>query len=168
MIVSRKKVLPDDVRSFCISLVRGYPRRREQYNLKREELISVTPYNVVKIKGTGGPKDAKDDERNWEGAIVPSSHNASRTTEDVTERILGLEKLPETQYMRAVEYAAKNVGLDLTAKDRKVLVNAIFKSCQQGRKYPFERLGVEGMERSCFYDRRTKFLIDIAKYLGIL
>ena len=160
--MSRRKLLEDDVREFCLSIVKGYPRRRKEYNLKREELISITPCNVVKIRGAG------DDERNWEGSIVPGSHNASRTTEDVTERILALEKLPETQYMRAVEYAAKNVGLDLTAKDRKVLVNAIFKSCQQGRKYPFERLGVEGMERSCFYDRRTKFLADIARYLGIV
>lgn len=161
--MSRKKVLPNDVRKFCLSLVQGYSRRRKEYNLKREELTSITPCNIVKIRDP----NKKDDERNWEGVSLPSAHNASRTTEDITEKILGLEKLPETQYMRAVEFAAGNIGLDLMEKDRKVLVNAIFKSCLQGRKYPFERLGVEGMERSCFYDRRTKFLIDIAKYLKI-
>ena len=166
--MSRKKILPDDVRSFCLSLVRGYRRRREEYNLKRAELVNITPCNVVKIKGTGGPRDAKDDERNWEGAIVPSAHHASRTTEDVTERILALEKLPETQYMRAVEYAEKNIGLDLMPKHRKALANAIIRSCREGRRYPFERSGIDFMERSCFYDRRTKFLADIAIYLGIL
>lgn len=147
-----------------MSLVRGYSRRRKEYNQKREELMNITPCNIIKIKD---PKK-KDDERTWEGVSLPSAHHASRTTEDITEKILGLEKLPETQYMRAVEYAEKNVGLDLIENDRKKLVNAIFKSCLEGRKYPFERLGVEGMERSCFYDRRTKFLIDIAKYLKIM
>ncbi len=161
--MSRKRVLPNDVRKFCLALVQGYSRRRKEYNQQWAELTSITPCNIVKIRD---PKKI-DDERNWEGVSLPSAHNASRTTEDIAAKTLALENLPETQYMRAVEYAAGRIGLDLTKKDREVLVNAVFKSCLQGRKYPFERLGVEGMERSCFYDRRTKFLLDIAKYLKI-
>lgn len=162
--MSRTKILPDDVRQNCISLVKGYARRKEAYNLRREELLNNTPDNIVTIKDPDHPND----ESKHEGVYIPGSRLASRTTEDITERILGLENLPETQRMRAVEHAAKNVGLDLSAKDRKILVNAIFKSCIEGRRYPFERLGVEGMERSCFYDRRRKFLIDIAKYMNLI
>ena len=162
--MSRTKILPDDVKQNCISLVKGYARRREAYNLRREELLNNTPDNIVTIKDPDRPND----ESKHEGVYIPGSRLASRTTEDITERILGLENLPETQRMRAVEHAAKNVGTDLTAKDRKILVNAIFKSCIEGRRYPFERLGIEGMERSCFYDRRRKFLIDIAKYMNLI
>ena len=47
-------------------------------------------------------------------------------------------------------------------------MQAIFQSCADGRKHPFERLGVAGMERSCFYERRMKFLVDIAKYMELV
>ena len=78
------------------------------------------------------------------------------------------ENALELQRVRAVEYAAGNVGRDLAEADRRKLLQAIFKSCTDGRKYPFEKLGVDTMERSCFYDRRTKFLMDIAKYMDLL
>lgn len=162
--MSRVKVLPDDVKQNCLALVKGYARRREEYRLRRQELMNNSPNNLITIKDREHP----DDERKQEGVMLPGSHHASRTTEDVTERILGLEKLAETKRMRAVEHAAKRVGLDLCEEDREKLRNAIMKSCIAGRKYPFERLGVDGMERSCFYDRRMKFLIDIAKYMDMI
>jgi len=74
----------------------------------------------------------------------------------------------ERQRVQAVEYAAGNVGRDLSERDREILLQAIFKSCTDGRKFPFEKLGVDMMERTCFYDRRTKFLMDIAKYMELL
>ena len=74
----------------------------------------------------------------------------------------------ELQRVRAVEYAAGNVGQDLNEKDRKTLLKAIFKSCTDGRKFPFEKLGVDMMERTSFYDRRTKFLMDIAKCMDLM
>lgn len=74
----------------------------------------------------------------------------------------------ELQRVRAVEYAAGNVGRDLSENDRQTLLQAIFKNCTDGRKFPFEKLGVDMMERTCFYDRRTKFLMDIAKYMDLL
>lgn len=163
--MSRVKVLPDDVKQNCLSLVRGYARRREEYHCRRMELINNTPSNQVTVH-----RDKKDpyDTDKQVGAIIPGAHNASRTTEDITLRLMGLEKLPDTKRMRAVEHAEKRIGQDLSERDRKILVDAIFKSCIHGRKYPFERLGVEGMERSCFYDRRLKFLIDIAKYMDMI
>ena len=74
----------------------------------------------------------------------------------------------EQRRLRAVELAAENIGQDLTEPCRRALVQAIFQSCAGGRKHPFERLGVAGMERSCFYERRMKFLVDIAKYMELV
>lgn len=162
--MSRVKVLSDDMRLECLALVKAYDRRRKTYKLKREEIIRSSSDNIVTIADPDHP----DDKRKGEGVYIPGSHFATRTTENISERLLALEEHPETQKMRAVEYAAKNIGSDLTTKDRKTLKDAIFKSCLNGRRYPFERLNVEGMERSCFYDRRRKFLIDIAKYMKML
>ena len=163
--MSRVKSMPDDVKQNCLSLVKGYARRREEYRQRRLELISKSPNNHVTIYTD--PEDPYNTEKHI-GAIIPSGHNASRTTEDITQSILALENLPETRRMRAVEYAAERIGQDLQAKDKELLRLAIFKSCIDGRKYPFERLCVDTMERSCFYDRRRKFLLDIAKYMEMI
>lgn len=163
--MSRTKRLPDDVKMNCISLVKGYDRRRREYRLRREELMHTTPNNIITLRDPDDP----DNENKHEGVLLPGSHHASRTTEDIAERILGLENQADTQRMRAVEYATDRIGLDLVDKaERDALRKAIFLSCTQGRKYPFERLGVIGMERSCFYDRRMKFLTDIAKYMDMI
>lgn len=162
--MSRVKTLPDDVKQNCLALVRGYNRRREEYRLRRMEALSNSPDNVYTIRD----KEHPEDERKHVGVLIPGAHHASRTTEDVTLRLEGLENLIETKRMRAVEYAAERVGLDLPEDQRRKLVKAIFTSCIQGRRYPFERLQVEGMERTCFYDRRMKFLVDIAKYMDLV
>lgn len=132
--MSRVKVLPDDVKDSCLALVRGYDRRRREYN-----------------------------QRHWEVL-----HCASSTTEDIATKLDDLESLPETRRMRAVEHALGLVGLDLCEKHRKDLRKAILTSCVYGRKYPFERLHVEGMERSAFYNRRLRFLEEIAKFEGMI
>lgn len=162
--MSRARSLPKDVRDTCLAYVRGYERRKREYALRREELMSHSPNNIITIKD----KDDPEDESKHTGAILPSSHNASRTTEDVTLKLQGLEEQLETKRMRAVEYAAGLIGRDLAEDHRKNLVDAIFISCIQGRRSPFERLRVVGMERSCFYARRMKFLVDIAIYLELI
>lgn len=157
--------MPDDVKQNCISLVKGYARRREEYRNRRMELMNKSPDNHITVYRD--PKDPYNTTRHI-GAIIPSGHNASRTTEDIAQRVMALENLLETKRMRAVEYACDRVGQDLSPDDRKRLQGAIFKSCIDGRKYPFERLCIDTMERSCFYDRRRKFLYDIAKYMDMI
>lgn len=107
--MSRKKVLPDDVKKICLALVQGYERRRR---------LACHPLDLQRV--------------------------------------------------RAVEYASDNVGRDLAEGDQRILLQAFMKSCTEGRKFPFEKLGVDIMERTCFYDRRTKFLEDIAKYMKLI
>ena len=79
-----------------------------------------------------------------------------------------IEELPETKRMRAVEEAKRAIGLDLPEVMRAKLVDAIMLNCKSGRRYPYEYLDVEGIGRTDFYQRRTRFLMDIAKYLGLV
>ena len=162
--MARVKQLPDDVKQNCISLVRGYARRKKEYAQKRAELMTNSSDKIITIRD----KDHPDDEGKMEGVMLPGSHNATRTTENIAMRMIGLEEHMDTRRMRAVEYAEGRIGLDLPEDQRRILSRAIFISCTQGRKYPFERLRVDGMERSCFYDRRMRFLIDIAKYMDMI
>ena len=162
--MARVKQLPDDVKQNCLSLVRGYARRKREYAQKRQELMSNSSDRVITILD----KDDPENEKKSMGVMLPGSHGASRTTERIAERMLSLEEHPDTIRMRAVEYAAARIGLDMPEDQRKILEKAIFTSCIQGRQCPFERMQVEGMERSCFYDRRMRFLIDIAKYMDMI
>lgn len=162
--MARVKQLPDDVKQNCLSLVRGYERRKREYEQKRMELMSSGSGNVITIRD----RDHPDDDQKSFGVLLPGSHNASRVTENIAERMIGLEEHPDTIRLRAVEYARDRIGIDLPESQRKKLVKAIFISCIQGKKCPFERLHVEGMERSSFYDRRMRFLIDIAKFMGMI
>ena len=161
--MARVKQLPDDVKQNCLSLVRGYARRKKEYAQKRAELMTNSSDKVITIRD----KDHTNDDGKSFGVMMPSAHNTSRTTENIAMRVIGLDHM-ETRRMRAVEYAEGRIGLDLPESQRKDLARAIFTSCTKGREYPFERLCVEGMERSCFYDRRMRFLIDIAKYMDMI
>lgn len=162
--MARIKQLPDDVKQNCLSLVRGYSRRKKEYAQKRAELMTSSSDRTITIRD----KDHPEDEKKNTGVMLPGSHNASRTTENIAMRMVGLEDHADTRRMRAVEYAEGRIGQDLPEDQRKILIKAIFTSCIQGRRCPFERLHVEGMERSCFYDRRMRFLIDIAKYMDMI
>ena len=162
--MSRPQKLPDDVRQTCIQLVRGYDRRVREYYDRRREIIEGTSCRREVIRD-------KEDPDNWKKTIwayPPAAHSASRTTEGITDQLLGLEELPETRRMRAVEQAKLHIGLDLPEDMRRKLAAAVILNCKSGRRYPYEYLDVEGIGRTDFYDRRMRFLIDIAEYLEYL
>ena len=100
------------------------------------------------------------------GAMI---HNeAGLQAEEVARKLRVLEDLPETRRMRAVENSLESIGADLTEDQRSRLSRAIYSSCVAGREYPFERLGIDGMEGSCFYARRRKFLEEIAMRMEMM
>lgn len=162
--MSRIQKLPDDVRQTCIQMVRGYDRRVREFYDRRREIIDGSPSRFEVIKD----KDAPEDWQKNSYFYPPSSHNASRTGEDKTMQLMGLEDLPETKRMRAVEQAKLQIGLDLPEKMRQKLADAIILNCKAGRRYPYEYLDVEGVGRTDFYDRRTSFLVSIAEYLEMI
>lgn len=164
MPLSRPKLIPDDVRQTCIQIVRGYDRRKREYYDRRRDIIegSTARFEVIKDK---------EDPDNWEKTSYfypPSSHSVSKTGEDKAMQLLALEELPETKRMRAVEEARATIGLDLPEGMRNKLVDAIILNCKSGKKYRYEILDVEGIGRTDFYTRRTRFLIDIAKRLELM
>lgn len=162
--MSRPKLIPDDVRQTCIQIVRGYDRRKREYYDRRREIIEGSPVRFEVIRDKDHPED-------WEKTTYffpPSSHSASRIGEDKALQLLYLEDLPETKRMRAVEDARANIGLDLPETMRNKLVEAIMLNCKSGKKYRYEILDVEGIGRTDFYARRTRFLIDIARQLEMM
>lgn len=162
--MARTKLLPDDVRQTCIQMVRGYDRRVREFYDRRREIIDGSPSRFEVIKD-------KDDPEDWQKNSYfypPSSPNASRTGEEKAIQLMGLEELPETKRMRAVEQAKLHIGLDLPEAMRAKLVNAIMLNCKSGRRYPYEHLDVEGIGRTDFYMHRTHFLMDIAKHLDMI
>ena len=162
--MSRTKMLPDDVRKVCIQIVCGYQRRRQEYMLRRAELMDNRQDKIITIRDARDP----DNEKLHEGVCLPGSHTASRTTEDVTERILGLEDIPETKRMRSVEYAAKRVRRDLPENVREKLRTAIILNCKSGKKYPYKVLDIDGFSERGFYRERDRFLMDIAVFLELV
>lgn len=160
----KTKMLPDDVRQTCIQMVRGYDRRVREFYDRRREIIDGSPCRFEVIND----KDAPDDWQKSTYFYPPSAHNASRTGEDKAIQLMGLEELPETKRMRAVEGARLAIGLDLPEVMRSKLVDAIMLNCKSGRRYPYEYLDVEGIGRTDFYVRRTRFLMDIAKRLDLI
>lgn len=161
--MSEVQKLPDDVRKTCIQLVRGYDRRCQEYKWKRLGLTSTSANNVITICDAEDPYNADKQI----GVMMPSSHCASRTTEDIALRLQELEEDPETQRMRAVEHAISRVRTDIPQQIRKKLIAAIVLNCKSGKKYPPKVLDFEGISERQFYRERDKFIWDIAKYMRL-
>lgn len=153
--MARMKLMPDDIRRECLSIVAGYNRRVRNYYQARREIIDQTSQRFVEV----------GDER----VFLPSSHDASRTAENIAIALEALEHKYETKKMRAVEYAKKRIGSDLPECDLKQrLIDAIMLNCRSGRKFPYACFDLTGIEKTNFYDRRGDFLMDIARYLDML
>lgn len=74
----------------------------------------------------------------------------------------------DIQRVRAVDHALAQVGQDIRdAGTRQRLERALMMNCESGRRYPFERLDADGFSRRDFYRRKEKFLLAVARYMGI-
>ena len=158
----RKAIMPWDIRNECLWIVRGYRRRLRAYNEARAEIIN----------GSGGNYQTVDDPENAGETIrfvAPRPGGDSRQTETKAMRLLALEDWEETKRMRAVEAARLNIGKDVENIDSRLrLVDAIILSCEDGKRSPHRMLNVDEFSERDFYRRRDRFLLDIAKYLGLM
>ncbi len=152
--------LPWDIKQECLWIVRGYERRVKQYIAQRQDIIEAGGENYVTYKHVEGQKT---EERR---VYFPHSSNTGRPVEDKQAQLEAIEQFPETQKMRAVEYAKLRVGSDVKSEESKRrLLDGILLNCESGRKYPFEYLDLSGFSRMDFYRRRDDFLSDIARYM---
>lgn len=144
----KKYKLDRDTRTLLLKYIRKY----EQYTawLKEERARILLP----------SPK---------ENDGMPRGSGVSDTT---GRAIIALEKLDNShraQVVRAIDEARTRIGFELVSeKQRKELERAIWKSCLDPRKYPFEVFaGFIAYERRQFYYCKNKFLNDIKNELGI-
>ncbi|WP_449290827.1 hypothetical protein, partial [Oscillibacter ruminantium] len=95
--MSRKPVLPYDVRQECLWIVRGYERRVKAYHEARREIIDGTACNFTDTKATKDKPSIR--------SFMPHSGGDGRPAESKMEQLAAIEDWPETQRMRAVEQA---------------------------------------------------------------
>lgn len=69
--------------------------------------------------------------------------------------------------LEAVQHARESIGQDLPEPMRAQLAAAIMQNCIDGRRFPYQRLGLSFVSRSDFYRRRSYFLYEMAVHLGI-
>ena len=83
------------------------------------------------------------------------------------DRRLRSDKPEDRRRVEAVRIAAEKIGAEYPEKLRGKLIDGIFRNCENGRKYPFEKLGLSFMSRSDFYRHRLYFLYEMAVFLQI-
>ena len=75
----------------------------------------------------------------------------------------------EQRRLEAVEQALVVAAGGIEADNvRAALRRAIMLNVESGHRYPYEKLGLDGISRSDFYRRKTLFLQGIATYLGLM
>jgi hypothetical protein len=155
--VTEESKLPWDIKQQCLWIVRGYERQRREYLRARREILDAggEHYTTAIVDG--------EEVR----AYMPTSHAAGRNTEDIAIRLAALESSAAYRQMRAVEHARARIGIGLPEGVGDALRDAIMLNCQNGRKYPFERLYVIGIGRSEFYRIRDQFFRQIAEEVGL-
>lgn len=141
-----KYKLPDDLKLQCLSLVKGYKRRVKLYHDRRNDII---------YGGGSAPTG------------LPAGDCISDTTGNKALKLQKIEVLYDTVAMRAVEKAKFLIGLDCAEDERQKLMEAIWDSCIEGRNFIFNYRNLS-VGKDNFYERRRKFLYDIAKYLESL
>ena len=75
----------------------------------------------------------------------------------------------EQRRLEAVEQALVAAAGGIEADEvRAALRRAIMLNVESGHRYPYEKLGLDGISRSDSYRRKTLFLQGIATYLGLM
>lgn len=154
--MSKKAMMPYDIRQECLWIVRGYDRRVKAYHEARREIIDGAACGFA-------------DKKNGERVYLPHSGGDGRPVENKMEQLAAIEDWRETQRMRAVENAKLHIGLDLENEElRQRLTEGILLNCISHRKYPYTILDLPGISERTFRRRKDRFLSDIAEYLGML
>ena len=155
--------LDEDVRMAALAYVRGYERRRRAYLQRRSDIINSSPNSFTTYIQREGGRDLECRQ------YFSRSNLPSRQPEDKTIRLAALEEHPDVKRMRAVEQAKLFIGDDIINEAvRERLRDAIWINCMNGKLYPYEVFDLAGIGKTNFYERKRKFLHDIAQNAGML
>ncbi|MCL1881095.1 MAG: hypothetical protein FWF76_02845 [Oscillospiraceae bacterium] len=148
--MNHNKKLPTDIISLCEDIAKGYNRRRKDYENRR---LDIMYHSGARFENyTGGAK-----------GIAVSNPVARKV-----ERLERLESGLDYKFIKAVENSLSKAGSDLPNDCRKRLTNALMLNSENGKDFPYEKLGLDEFSRRDFYRRRKKFIIGIGAFLGIL
>ena len=145
-----KNKTPKDVTALCEQIVRGYERRRKDYQNKRDDIIHSCGVNYSSIVGG------------------KTTGNTSDPTQRKAERLQRLEDSLDFRLMRAVEQSLLSTGTDVSETVQRKLHNAILLNIENGREYTYEFLNIDEFSRSDFYRRKRRFLKSIGTELGLI
>ena len=100
---------------------------------------------------------------------MPHGTTPGDMTAAAVEALEKLELHQRARIVRAITVAREQIGADIPdEKEREKLRNAIWLSCQNGRRNNFDTfVGAVACERRQFYYYKNSFLLEIKKTLGI-
>lgn len=154
--MSKRTNLPYDIRQECLWIVRGYDRRVKAYHEARRQILDSTACGF-------------EDDRKGVRVYLHHGSGEGRPAESKAEQLAEIEDWPETRKMRAVKQAKLHIGLDLKNDElRQRLTEGIILNCQSHRKYPYAILDLPGISERTFRRRKEAFLMEIAKFLGMI
>lgn len=119
-----------------------------QWKLRRHEILA----------GSAAPADG----------MPRGSGGEHRSAEDKASRLESLERTLAYRQMIVVEHALTRVSAGLPRAMAKQLRHALMLNSCNGRRWPYERLALDGISRMGFYRYRNRFLYIIAEELDLL
>ena len=157
-----KTKLPYGIKQQCLWIIRDYERMNREYMRMRKDIIDAGGNNAttyIESLPNGKSEECR--------AFLPHSHGNSRPIENKQAQLEALENTLTAKQVRAVKRALGRVGIGLPETLADALRDGIMINCQNGRKYPFERLYMTGISRSDFYRHRNQFFFEIAEELQL-
>ena len=153
-----KRFLDEDIKHQAIWIVRGYQASLQRYLDKKQQILSSGSIGTL----IGTAKTA-------EGASAKKEDNNGHEVWGTERKLKNLESMADARRIAAVEQAKKRIGSDLKNEElQKRLTEAIVLNCENGRQYPYERLGIDDIGRTNFFERRAFFLKEVAFLAGVL
>ena len=151
--------LPEDIKLASISLVKGYDRRKKEFNEKVRDNMESTAAGWEEYTDTICGKEVVC--RYYEAR---RSGTSGRPTEARAIRLERLMNAQDTIWLRAVENAADEIGERYVSEEiRRALRDGIMLNCKSGRRWPYEALDLPTISRKDFYAERRRFLWRVAK-----
>ena len=111
--------------------------------------------------------------RVWDSSTVPDGlpkgNAISHQTEDRAIKLQIIEESFQNKLVQAIDQAKLHIGNDI-ANDELVqkLREAIWESTLDGRQFPYEVWDLPTIYRDDFYERKRKFILDIAKNMKLM
>jgi len=148
MLVQSKRQPPKDVLRICEEIVKGYGRRKRNFEQRRLDIVYY-------CRGGSG------------FARVGGGSGVSNPVAEKNERLEKLDASLDALFIKAVEQSLVEVGDDVAREPRERLRKAILLNCEDGYEFPYEMLDVGEFSRRDFYRRRKKFICSVAAALGL-